>query len=123
MSRYISLRGFLRISVIWMAGIVACGGVLGQSEPASADARQNTGTASATQTTEDKTFTLVGAGDIAGCGAALAGNAEPAATRSSQFGPTLPNIRVVPEQPDALATDGERKGARLQVARGIAWPA
>src|SRR5271163_4346384 len=43
------------------------------------------------------------------CGAAHVGNAEPAATRSSQFGPTLPNIRVVPEQPDALATDGERK--------------
>src|SRR5580692_4068105 len=43
------------------------------------------------------------------CGAALVGNAELAATRSSQIGSIPPNIRVAPEQPDALATDGERK--------------
>ena len=42
------------------------------------------------------------------CGAALAGNA-PAATSSSQAGSIPPNIRVAPEQADALATDGERK--------------
>jgi class 3 adenylate cyclase/tetratricopeptide (TPR) repeat protein len=43
------------------------------------------------------------------CGAALVGNAELAATRSSQIGSIPPDIRVVPEQPDVLATDGERK--------------
>src|SRR5580700_360151 len=43
------------------------------------------------------------------CGAALVGNAEPVATRSSQIGSIPPNIRVAPENPDALATDGERK--------------
>jgi class 3 adenylate cyclase/tetratricopeptide (TPR) repeat protein len=43
------------------------------------------------------------------CGAALVSNAEPAATRSSQIGSIPPDIRVAPEQPDALAADGERK--------------
>jgi class 3 adenylate cyclase/tetratricopeptide (TPR) repeat protein len=43
------------------------------------------------------------------CGAALVANAEPAATRSSQIGSIPPDIRVASEQPDNLATDGERK--------------
>jgi len=73
MSSYMSCRGFLRISLFGLAGLVACGGVMGQTEPTTASAGQSAPPSSIAQTNEDKVFTLVGAGDIAGCGAALAG--------------------------------------------------
>src|SRR5580704_14866730 len=73
MPRYISLRGFLRIFLTGLAGLAACGGAMGQTGSSSAKTNQSPSTANAAQTTEDKVFTLVGAGDIAGCGAALAG--------------------------------------------------
>jgi class 3 adenylate cyclase len=44
------------------------------------------------------------------CGAALAANVASAATGSPQAASTTPQLRVTPEQPEALApTDGERK--------------
>jgi class 3 adenylate cyclase/predicted ATPase len=44
------------------------------------------------------------------CGSALAGNTASAPVSSPQAASTAPNIRVTPEQPDALAsTEGERK--------------
>jgi hypothetical protein len=73
MSRYIQLGFFLRISAIGVAGLMACGGVAGQAGPAGKAASRVAPTSGAGQTTEDKVFTLVGAGDIAGCGAAMAG--------------------------------------------------
>src|SRR5258708_37636515 len=44
------------------------------------------------------------------CGTSLSGDVTPAATRSSQIGSKVPNIRVTAEQPDtSTAADGERK--------------
>ena len=73
MSSYISWRGFLRISLFGLGGLAACGGVTGQTKPTTASAGQSAPPSGIVQTTEKKVFTLVGAGDIAGCGAALAG--------------------------------------------------
>jgi hypothetical protein len=73
MSRYTNWVGFLRILAVGLVMLAACGGVLGQT-PATGNPRKEAPTVlEATQTTEDKVFTLVGAGDIAGCGSALAG--------------------------------------------------
>jgi hypothetical protein len=71
--RYISWRGFLRISLCGLAGLVAFHVALSQNPPGAASAAQPAVESGPTQTIEDKVFTLVGAGDIAGCGAALAG--------------------------------------------------
>lgn len=73
MPRYIHRSGFLRILAILVIGLWVCSGALGQTaRPGDAPVKARAG-ADAGQTTEDKVFTLVGAGDIAGCGAALAG--------------------------------------------------
>lgn len=73
MSRYIHWRAFLRKSVVLLGALVACGGAMGQANPAGAGAATAPNALSDAQSTEDKVFTLVGAGDIAGCGSALAG--------------------------------------------------
>lgn len=73
MSRYIHSCGFLRISAFGLAGLLTCVGALAQARKAGPAAKQSATAPVATHTTEDKVFTLVGAGDIAGCGAALAG--------------------------------------------------
>jgi len=73
MSRYAVRFGFLRISVAGLAALVVCGEAIGQAVPSNHDAKQPPTASEAAQTTEDKVFTLVGAGDIAGCGPALAG--------------------------------------------------
>jgi acid phosphatase type 7 len=73
MSSYILWSRFLRISLVGLAGAAACGGAMGQTEPIDASSKKVTATSQVPQTNEDKVFTLVGAGDIASCGAALAG--------------------------------------------------
>jgi hypothetical protein len=73
MSSYILWSRFLRISLVGLAGVAACGGAMGQTEPIDASSKKVTVTSQVPQTNEDKVFTLVGAGDIASCGAALAG--------------------------------------------------
>jgi acid phosphatase type 7 len=73
MSRYIHWSGFLRITLVLLAGLGSGMGAFGQAGQAAQAAKQAAPSAVASQTTEDKVFTLVGAGDIAGCGAALAG--------------------------------------------------
>ena len=73
MSRYIHWGYFLRISTFGLAIFAACGDVRAQSDQAAQSAKNAPSGSTASQATEDKVFTLVGAGDIAGCGAALAG--------------------------------------------------
>jgi acid phosphatase type 7 len=73
MRRYIHWGGILRISLGLLVGIVAGGGAFGQAGQPSGGSKQVAARGGTTQATEDKVFTLVGAGDIAGCGAALAG--------------------------------------------------
>ena len=73
MSRYIHRGYFLRISAISLAIVAASGNMRAQSNPAPDSGTQAPTASNTAQTTEDKVFTLVGAGDIAGCGAALAG--------------------------------------------------
>lgn len=73
MSRYISWSDCLRIFIFGLVGFAACGRVQGQTSPGGTVAKQPPPASKSGQTTEDKVFTLVGAGDIAGCGAALAG--------------------------------------------------
>jgi acid phosphatase type 7 len=76
MSRYIhrSYFGrFLRISAFGLAMVTVAGSARAQSAKATQSAKQTPSASNAPQTAEDKTFTLVGAGDIAGCGSALAG--------------------------------------------------
>jgi hypothetical protein len=73
MSRYIHWGYFLRISAFGLAIFAACGDVRAQSDQAAQSAKNAPSGSTASQATEDKVFTLVGAGDIAGCGAALAG--------------------------------------------------
>src|SRR5579872_3271163 len=72
-SRYIHWGRFLRKSVGFLAALAACGGAMGQTKPAGASGVKNSSASADPQSTEDKVFTLVGAGDIAGCGSALAG--------------------------------------------------
>ena len=73
MSRYIHWGGFLRKSVGLLAALAACGGVMGQTKPAGPSGTKSSSASADPQSAEDKVFTLVGAGDIAGCGSALAG--------------------------------------------------
>ena len=73
MSRYIHCGGWLRISSVFLVMAVTGGGLVGQGIQAPHPSAAAPGATAPTQTTEDKVFTLVGAGDIAGCGAALAG--------------------------------------------------
>src|SRR5580704_11161679 len=73
MSRYTDWVGFLRFSAGGLVVLAACGAVLGQTAATTHPVEQTRIAPEATQTTEDKVFTLVGAGDIAGCGSALAG--------------------------------------------------
>src|ERR1700759_1710101 len=73
MSRYMTSCGFLRISAVVLAALVAGGGLRGQEPAAPIREAQSAAALTGSQSSEDKVFTLVGAGDIAGCGAALAG--------------------------------------------------
>ncbi|HXM16367.1 MAG TPA: hypothetical protein VN933_14075, partial [Candidatus Eremiobacteraceae bacterium] len=73
MSRYIHWGYFLRILAIGLALVAASGSAWAQSDQSAAHSKKAPPTSSTPQTTEDTVFTLVGAGDIAGCGAALAG--------------------------------------------------
>src|SRR5579863_620894 len=73
MSRYTIWGGILRISAVGMVLLAGCGGVLGQAAGTTLTAKQGAAGPGSAQTTEEKVFTLVGAGDIAGCGAALGG--------------------------------------------------
>ncbi len=73
MPRYILWRRFLRISLILLAGLALGSAVKGQATATGKPASRPNAATQPAQTTEDKVFTLVGAGDIAGCGSALAG--------------------------------------------------
>jgi acid phosphatase type 7 len=67
------LSNFLRISSLAACGFLAAVNADGQAGAPTDKASNATEAAGAGQTDENKTFTLVGASDIAGCGAALAG--------------------------------------------------
>ncbi len=73
MSRYMVSRGFLRISAITGLLLASGAATLGQSAQAPTAKSQAVSASTPGQTIEDKVFTLVGAGDISGCGPALAG--------------------------------------------------
>ncbi|MBV8514191.1 MAG: metallophosphoesterase [Acidobacteria bacterium] len=73
MSRYTNWGGFFRISALGLAALAACGGVPAQTTPAIQPAKPAPNAQESSQTTEDKVFILMGAGDIAGCGSALGG--------------------------------------------------
>src|ERR1700722_2143878 len=74
MPRYIYWGYFLRISALALAIFGACDGARAQSVQGNDSGKQTQSVSATPQTTEDKVFTLVGAGDIAGCGTALAGS-------------------------------------------------
>lgn len=73
MNRYTMLGCFLRKSALSACGFLAAVGAIGQTGAATDRESKVTSAQTSGQSDENKTFTLVGAGDIAGCGAALAG--------------------------------------------------
>jgi len=73
MPRYIQWGYFLRITATGLAFLAAASGAQAQTDQAAKSSKRTAPAATSSQTTEDKVFTLVGAGDIAGCGKALAG--------------------------------------------------
>jgi acid phosphatase type 7 len=71
--RYIHWAKYLRISSLLLAGLGVCSGTFEQAAKSHQSPTKGESKVASPQTTEDKVFTLVGAGDIAGCGSALAG--------------------------------------------------
>jgi hypothetical protein len=73
MNRYTLLGNFLRISWLGVCGFLAIGAANRERDAPADKTPDGANSQNNDQSDENKTFTLVGAGDIAGCGAALAG--------------------------------------------------